>query len=150
MITVYFDGLCQPINPGGIACYAYLIKKNGMTVHSEYGLATRPYSKDATNNVAEYTGLIKALEWLSTNKLDQPVRIISDSALVVRQLRGEYKVKSRRIVPLYRRAALLKDSFKDVKISWVPREQNSEADALTNKAYQEALENIRYQRKRAE
>ena len=63
-IQVYFDGLCQPYNPGGIACYAFVILTKKGHEHSEYGLAAEPFSDSATNNVAEYTGIIKALEWL--------------------------------------------------------------------------------------
>jgi ribonuclease HI len=61
---VYFDGLCQPCNPGGTACYSFIIKnEEGHTIHSEHGLA----AYDSTNNIAEYTGLLKALEWLIEN-----------------------------------------------------------------------------------
>jgi ribonuclease HI len=69
-IQVYFDGLCQPYNPGGIACYAFVIlakkghEQKQQQQYSEYGLAAEPFSDNATNNVAEYTGIIKALEWL--------------------------------------------------------------------------------------
>jgi ribonuclease HI len=67
-IQVYFDGLCQPYNPGGIACYGFVIlAKKGHEQeqqYSEYGLAAEPFSDNATTNVAEYTGIIKALDWL--------------------------------------------------------------------------------------
>jgi ribonuclease HI len=139
LIDVYFDGLCQPVNPGGIACYAFLIRHDGKIIYSEYGLAAKPYSKDSTNNVAEYTALIKALEWLSRNQMHESIRIKSDSKLVVSQINGEYKVKSKRIVPLYKQAMSLKNSFPSIEIAWVPREENREADALTNRAYREAI-----------
>ncbi|MGI0037804.1 MAG: ribonuclease HI, partial [Nitrososphaera sp.] len=139
LIDVFFDGLCQPKNPGGIACYAFLIRRNGKIEHSEYGLAAEPFSKDSTNNVAEYTALIKALDWLSLNRVNDSIRIASDSKLVVSQLNGKYKVKSKRILPLYKRALILRNSFPDIAIMWVPREENREADALTNRAYKEAL-----------
>ena len=68
-IQVYFDGLCQPYNPGGIACYAFVIlakkgQEHWQQHYSEYGLAAESFADSATNNVAEYTGIIKALEWL--------------------------------------------------------------------------------------
>ena len=141
MIEVYFDGLCQPANPGGIACYAFVIKSNGRSVHSDYGVAGRPFSKDSTNNVAEYTALVKALEWLVVNKLDSDrVEVKSDSQLVVNQLEGKYKVKAKRIIPLYRQVLLLKAKFPKIEIMWVPREKNREADRLTNVAYNKALQ----------
>jgi ribonuclease HI len=140
LIDVYFDGLCQPVNPGGIACYAFIVRRKGKIEHSEYGLATEPFSKDSTNNVAEYTALIKALEWLSNlSEKNEQIRISSDSRLVVSQLNGDYKIKSERIIPLFTKAIALKNSFPNIEIRWVPREENREADALTNKAYKDAL-----------
>jgi ribonuclease HI len=142
-IEVYFDGLCQPVNPGGIACYAFVIRRDDRTIHSDYGIAAEPFSKDATNNVAEYTALAKALEWLIANGLNNSgrVEVKSDSQLVVKQLRGEYKIKSQRIIPLYRQVLLLKSRFQDgIEIRWVPREENKEADSLTNRAYNKALQ----------
>jgi ribonuclease HI len=140
MIEIFFDGLCQPKNPGGIACYAFVIRKDAVKLHSEYGVAAKPFSKDSTNNVAEYTALIKALEWLKVQpERNQPVKVMSDSQLVVNQLNGKFKIKAPRIIPLYKRALALKRSFDSLEISWVPREENSEADSLTNKAYREAL-----------
>lgn len=145
MIEVYFDGLCQPLNPGGIACYAFVVKKDGETIHSDLGVAGEPFSPESTNNVAEYTALVRALEWLAANNLDSGKIVIkSDSQLVVNQLGGTFKVKGRRILPLYRQVLLLKNRFTDVEIKWVPREQNREADRLTNIAYNRALRNPEY------
>jgi ribonuclease HI len=141
LIEVYFDGLCQPINPGGIPCYAFIVKSSGRTIHSDYGVAGEPFSEDSTNNVAEYTALIKALQWLLENNLESSkVEIKSDSQLVVNQLTGDYKVKAKRIISLYKQVLLLKSKFKDIQIKWVPRERNSEADRLTTKAYNKALQ----------
>jgi ribonuclease HI len=141
LIEVYFDGLCQPINPGGIACYAFIVRREGHVIHSDYGVAVEPFSRHATNNVAEYTALIKSLEWLlATNLNSDRIEIKSDSQLVVKQLSGNYKVKAKRIIPLYQKALLLKSKFKELEIKWVAREQNKEADALTNKAYLKTLQ----------
>ena len=140
-MQVNFDGLCQPINPGGIACYAFIIKKNGTTIHSGYGVAGEPFSKDSTNNVAEYTALARALEWLVANNLvSEKVEIKSDSKLVVNQLAGVYKVKGKRIIPLYKQVLLLKTKFSDIEVKWIPRGENKEADRLTNIAYNKALQ----------
>ena len=141
MIEVYFDGLCQPINPGGISCYAFVVKRGGRTIYSDYGVAGEPFSEDSTNNVAEYTALVKALQWLLENNLGSTkVEIKSDSQLIVNQLRGDYKVKAKRIIRLYKQVLLLKSKFQDIQIRWVPREKNREADRLTNKAYNKALQ----------
>jgi ribonuclease HI len=141
LIEVYFDGLCQPINPGGISCYAFVVKSGGRTIHSDYGVAGEPFSEDSTNNVAEYTALAKALEWLLANNLGSTkVEIKSDSQLIVNQLTGDYKVKAKRIISLYKQVLLLKSKFKEIHINWIPREKNKEADKLTTKAYNKALQ----------
>jgi ribonuclease HI len=147
-IQVYFDGLCQPYNPGGIACYAFVIlakkghEQKQQQQYSEYGLAAEPFSDNATNNVAEYTGIIKALEWLleKDNYDNQGIIARGDSQLVISQLNGKYKVRAVKIIPLYQKAKSLLSKFKDIKIEWIPRDNNKEADKLSNKAYQEILE----------
>jgi ribonuclease HI len=146
LIEVYFDGLCQPINPGGISCYAFIVKSDGRIVHSDYGVAAKPFSEESTNNVAEYTALAKALQWLLANNFNsKKVEIKSDSQLVVNQLTGDYKVKARRILPLFKQVLFLKTKFQDIQIKWIPRDKNREADSLTNKAYNKALlENPEY------
>ncbi|AIC14403.1 ribonuclease HI [Nitrososphaera viennensis] len=140
VVEVYFDGLCLPKNPGGIACYAYVIKeKGGRLLHSGSGVAAEP-SAQSTNNVAEYTALIKALEWLDENGYTSHwVEVKGDSQLVVKQMNGEFRVKNKQIIPLFQKAALLRRKFRDISIAWVPREQNSEADKLSERAYNNAL-----------
>jgi ribonuclease HI len=140
-IQVYFDGLCQPYNPGGIACYGYVILAEGQQ-YSGYGLAAEPFTDNATNNLAEYTGIIKALEWLLTNSYNnQKITVRGDSRLVINQINGKWKVKTITIIPLYQKAKSLIPEFKDIQIEWVPRDKNKEADILSNRAYQEVLEN---------
>ncbi len=140
-IEVYFDGLCQPINPGGIACYAFLVRGvDGRLLHSDFGVVGEPMSPLATNNVAEYTALIRALEWLDENGYtSRRIKVKGDSRLVVKQMNGEFKVKSKSIIPLFQKAAQLRKKFKDISITWVPRELNSEADKLSERAYNNAL-----------
>jgi ribonuclease HI len=144
-LEVFFDGLCQPYNPGGIACYAFVIKKQRpypQTIHSEYGLAAEPFTDCATNNVAEYTGIIKALEWLLQRRKQvsnyvptESIIIKGDSQLVIYQIKGRYKVKAMKIIPLYQKVMSLISKFNDVRLEWIPREKNSEADKLTSYAY---------------
>jgi ribonuclease HI len=118
-----------------------VVKSSGRIIYSDYGVAGEPFSEDSTNNVAEYTALVKALQWLLENNLGgAKVEIKSDSQLIVNQLRGDYKVKAKRIISLYKQVLLLKSKFQDIQIRWVPREKNREADRLTNKAYNKALQ----------
>ena len=111
-------------------------------LYSDYGLAAKPFADNATNNVAEYTAIIKALEWLLENNYNnnQEIVIRGDSQLVINQINGKYKVKAVKIIPLYQKVKSLISKFQDIKIEWIPRDKNKEADKLSNKAYQEILE----------
>jgi ribonuclease HI len=132
---LYFDGLCEPRNPGGIACYGWLIKSNDEVLASGHGEVCR--GPGATNNVAEYTALIRGLEALAALGLTgAAVEVRGDSLLVVKQVRGEWRVRAANLRPLHARARKLAAQL-DVTLRWVPREQNTEADALSRKAYQE-------------
>lgn len=133
VVVGFFDGLCEPKNPGGIATYGYVIYLDGGKVEG-YGLASKPFSSDSTNNVAEYTGLICLMEKMLSLNVHSPV-IKGDSQLVVRQMNSEYRVKARRIIPLYERAMELKERL-NASIVWVPRELNEEADKLSRVAYE--------------
>jgi ribonuclease HI len=136
MIEAYFDGLCDP-NPGGVATYGFVIRKDGKKLQEGHGLAGKPKSPQATNNVAEYTGLIKALEWLLDQKISGPILVRGDSDLIIKQVKGEYKVKSPLLAPLHRQAVDLLDQLPEARLEWIPRERNADADRLTNLAYAE-------------
>lgn len=136
MIEAYFDGLCEPKNPGGVATFGFVVHRDGKTMHEGHGLAAMPYSEGATNNVAEYTGVLKALEWFLAQGLEKEKIVVrGDSELVVKQLKGEYKVKSPLLAPLYKKTRELSSRFASLAFEWVPRERNREADRLTNLAY---------------
>ena len=120
-------------NPG-VGCFAFVIKKEGNTIHSDYGLAEHA----STNNVAEYTGIIKALEWLlEHNYKNQNILIKGDSQLVVSQIKGKFKVKAPRIIPLYHKAISIISKFRHIQFELIPREQNKEADKLCYLAYED-------------
>ena len=125
MIVAYIDGGARG-NPGP-AGYGVRIEAPDGTVLAELhgGLGV------ATNNVAEYNGLLAALQWAVDH--GQPrVRIRADSELLVKQMRGEYKVKNPGLQPLYVRARLLVVSLDEVVFEHVRRELNEEADRLSN------------------
>jgi probable phosphoglycerate mutase len=85
----------------------------------------------ATNNVAEYNGLLAALKW-AVDHGQQKVQVRADSELLVKQMRGEYRVKHPGLQPLAARARLLIGQLDDVTFQHVRREQNKEADRLSN------------------
>jgi ribonuclease HI len=96
----------------------------------------KKYIGRSTNNVAEYYGLIAALDYAQQHGI-RALRVESDSELLVRQMRGQYKVKSPELRPLYERARKMAQTFDSFKIDHVYREQNAEADALANQALDE-------------
>lgn len=96
----------------------------------------KKYIGRMTNNVAEYYGLIAALDWAQSNHV-RALRIESDSELLVKQMRGQYKVKSEDLKPLFERAKKMSQTFSSFRIDHVYREQNAEADALANEAMDE-------------
>jgi len=96
----------------------------------------KKYIGRTTNNVAEYYGLIAALDYAHSNSI-RALHIESDSELLVKQMRGQYKVKSADLQPLFERAKKMSQSFASFQIRHVYREQNREADALANEAMDE-------------
>jgi ribonuclease HI len=96
----------------------------------------KKYIGRMTNNVAEYYGLIAALDYAQTHGV-RALRIESDSELMVKQMRGVYKVKSADLQPLFERAKKMSQGFESFRIEHVYREQNREADALANEALDE-------------
>ena len=131
MIVAYIDGGARG-NPGP-AGYGVRIQSADGTVldelHGALGIAT--------NNVAEYNGLLAALQWAVKNNVSR-LHIRADSELLVKQMRGEYKVKNPGLQPLYVRARLLVAELDDVKFEHVRREFNTEADRLSNLGMDEA------------
>lgn len=137
LIKVFCDGLCEP-NPGGIATCGWIARMGENIIHQHASVICR--GEDATNNVAEYGAAISAIGWLLANGYaNNRIILSSDSQLLIRQLTGEYAVRSPRIIPLHTQAKNLAKGFREINFRWVPREQNAEADALSRDAYHEAL-----------
>jgi ribonuclease HI len=111
----------------------------GVVIHDSRGQVVakiKKYIGRATNNVAEYYGLIAALDYAQSHAI-RALRVESDSELLVRQMRGQYKVKSPELRPLYERARKVSQSLESFRIEHVYREQNALADALANDALDE-------------
>ena len=124
--TIYTDGGARG-NPGP-AGYAYVIKRPGLP-----DIEAKAYLGTTTNNIAEYTGFVKALEHAA--KLGAKKLLVnSDSELMVKQMNGEYRVKNAGLKPLYEQAVKLRRQFELVTIKHIYRDQNSQADALCNEA----------------
>jgi ribonuclease HI len=125
MVVAYIDGGARG-NPGPAGYGVRIEAADGTLVdelHGGLGIAT--------NNVAEYNGLLAALQWAVDHQESQ-VQIRADSELLVKQMRGEYKVKNAGLQPLHARARLLVGQLDDVTFEHVRREFNKEADRLSN------------------
>lgn len=125
MITAYVDGGARG-NPGPAGYGVYIVDEAG-TVLAELaeGIGV------ATNNVAEYHGLLAALRWAVDHGVTR-LRVRGDSLLLVQQMRGVYRVKNAGLLPLYREARHLSARIGDVTFEHIPREQNADADRLSN------------------
>ncbi|MFH1269818.1 MAG: ribonuclease HI family protein [Candidatus Omnitrophota bacterium] len=127
----YIDGASKG-NPGpsGIGV---VVCRGGETIKN-----ISSFIGNTTNNVAEYTALIYALQEGIT--LDaKKVEINTDSQLLYRQIKRIYKIKNANILGLYNQARLLMSAFEDVSLRHIPREENKGADKLANKAVKEAV-----------
>ena len=92
----------------------------------------------ATNNQAEYKGIISGLEWILDQEFtNKPIKIYLDSLLIVNQVNGKFKVKNAGLKPLWGRVVTLLNKFPKYSIQHVPRAQNAEADRLANLAMDE-------------
>ncbi len=124
--TIYTDGAARA-NPGP-AAFAYIIQRPGASAIEENGCLG-----DTTNNIAEYTALVRALE--HAKRLGgRRLVVLSDSELMVKQMNGEYKVKHPGLQPLFQEAKALTRPFESVVFRHIRREENKRADQLCNYA----------------
>jgi formyltetrahydrofolate-dependent phosphoribosylglycinamide formyltransferase len=126
-IIAYIDGGSRG-NPGPAAAGFTLADSAGTQLVGKGFFLGR-----ATNNIAEYTSFLKALEAAKQAGAEQ-LTVFSDSELLVRQINGRYKVKSEQIRPLFQKAVNLLDELKSWEVSHIPREKNLQADRLVNQA----------------
>jgi ribonuclease HI len=135
MIVAYIDGGARG-NPGPAGF--------GVRVERADGSLIEEFAESigvATNNVAEYRGLLAALEWARSHAQSQ-VHVRSDSLLLVQQMLGNYKVKNPGLQPLYAKARLLANEIGRVTFEHVGRAHNAHADRLANTAMDEATRDV--------
>jgi probable phosphoglycerate mutase len=118
-------------NPGPAGYGARIEWEDGSVVELKEALPL------ATNNVAEYSGLLAALRWAVANNI-ATLHIRSDSELLVKQMKGQYRVKNPGLQPLYEEAVALARQIGRVTFEHVRREFNKDADRLANEAMDEA------------
>ena len=132
MITAYIDGGARG-NPGP-AAFAYVLEAEDGTVLDARGEAIGV----ATNNVAEYRALLAGLEKAAQAGVEE-LDVVSDSELLVKQMRGEYRVKNAALRELSLAAARLGREIGTVRYTAVRREENTLADRLVNEALDAAV-----------
>lgn len=126
MLTIFSDGGSRG-NPGDAAS-AYAVYENKTLIQSD-----AKYLGKTTNNVAEYNGVILALEYIVENKTKEEIKFCMDSELVVKQLNGLYKVKNKDLIELSRKVKkIIYDNNLIINFVHVPRAQNAFADKLVN------------------
>lgn len=124
--TMHIDGAARG-NPGP-AAYAVVLARPGLPVVEEADVIGK-----ATNNVAEYRALIEGLG-LAAELGVKKLAVFSDSELMVKQVRGEYRVKNEDLRPLYEEARRRAAGFEQFTLTHVRREQNKRADQIGNEA----------------
>jgi ribonuclease HI len=137
IINVRFLGQCLPRNPGGIACYAYIIRaKEGHLLHEACGLAAETNSSSSTNSIANYTALVKALEWLIKNQYTKDIiKVHGNSKLVISQINdGELGSNNntnpipKNLLPLYAKVKKLNSKFYYISFDLADDNDNKHID----------------------
>lgn len=164
-INLYCDGGCEPKNPGGVATYGWVLYERHENGNNGHRLAqgknvVADGGKLATNNYAEYCGLGFALRFLKDKGYQGSIYVFSDSKLIVNQVTNDWKCNKTHLQKLRQRiwdiademklyvcspqelqviqeSSLQDDGHGFLVLQWIPREQNEEADALSNEAFVE-------------
>ena len=133
MIKIFTDGGSRG-NPGPAAS-AFVVFENNKILTKE-----GKFLGNATNNIAEYSALLLAVEWLNKNKLTENIKFFLDSELIVKQLNKTYKIKNKNLKIIFLRInKLLNEGFEGSSFIHVPRGQNKLADELVNKILDENM-----------
>lgn len=128
--TAYFDGACEPKNPGGTPSFGALVMENGVVI---WEIArVHEMTGESTSNVAEYAGLISVLEYFLLNGWNHDeIEVRGDSQLVIQQCFGTWRIKAGAYVALANKAKELLKSFSNIRGRWIARDDNQAADDLS-------------------
>ena len=125
--TLYFDG-CSKGNPGKAGAGYVIYKGNDEIAYKSVYVGDKE-----TNNKAEYSGLYEGLLCALQNNITR-LHVKGDSNLVIKQMKGEYKVKSENILRIYQDTHKLCEQFEEITFEHVYRKDNQRADHLANQA----------------
>lgn len=131
-LVINTDGASRG-NPGP-SSYGFIIKARGGAVLHEEGERIGV----TTNNVAEYTAVLKAFEYIVKRyfrKAPHKIEVVADSRLIVEQLAGRFKIKSAHLIPIFQKIKAMEFDLGHVSYRSVPRAENFIADRLANRAF---------------
>jgi len=143
LIICFIDGLCEPAyeggpqNPGGVATYGYRIVRDATLLAEDSGVIGE--GPGMTNIVAEYQALAQVLSYLGKMDMTNEVVEIRGDNKMLNQMKGRWKAHGGAYVTYYEKAKLLASKFSRISYTWIPRDSNADADALTRRAYEEYL-----------
>lgn len=128
MLEAWFDGCCEPTNPGGHAAWGAVLLRDGKKIWEDAGYCG--FGSKMSNNVAEYSGVAAILERLQRE--EELCLIRGDSKLVIMQLQMKWRINGGLYTPFWQRAKALYEPIRDrVTFEWVPRDENAICDVLS-------------------
>lgn len=128
LIEGWFDGCCEPKNPGGHAAWGAMLRLDGVTVYAEGGYCG--YGSKMSNNVAEYSAALAVM--CEAEKYEGLIFLRGDSKLVIMQLQRKWKINGGLYYPFYLQAKEVYGRIKErTKLEWIPRDNNDECDYLS-------------------
>ena len=131
-IVIFVDGSCSA-NPGGTASYGFVVYKDDVKIHDEFKVVGS--GPDMSSNVAEFAGLGAALDY-ALGQGWKEVTIKADSALLVNQMNGSWRVRRGMYIGWYEAAKAKAAKFNKIDYVQIPREKNKAADELARKGWQ--------------
>ena len=135
MIIVYIDGLCQP-NPSGVGTYACIIRDGKKEIYRGAGFIGE--GRGMSSNSSEYRAFLDALDALEMKGFrDKEIVLYTDSQVLAKQMSGEWKAVRGYYLEYYLKAKEKRDRFANLKVEWIPRTENTEADAITEQVYED-------------
>jgi len=134
MYMIWCDASIEPFNPHGILAWAFIVKRDGKIIHQDVHISG--WGEGTTNNIGEYQAVLAALMWLISLPEQEcfPAVIHSDSELIVKQMKGEYRVKDKELAKIYLQVHNELTQLKKCQFQHIRREHNKEADAMVNEA----------------
>jgi ribonuclease HI len=129
----FFDGCCEPINPGGTMGFGAIVTVNGNIIWQARGVSQPDDEHGQTsNNLAEYAGLLALLDYfIEAGLADTEIEVRSDSKLVIEQMAGRWNIGNGIYVQAAHKARELAARFTSLHFQWIPRAENNLADELS-------------------